>query len=38
MVTLMIIGILAGMVGYAAYELVHEVRSGHQDLHDRYHE
>ncbi len=38
MVTLMIIGILGVTVGFAAYELIHEIHDGHKDLHDRYHE
>ena len=38
MVVGMIIGILGGMVGFAAYELIHEVRSSKHKLNDRYHD
>lgn len=38
MLSMLVIGILGGMVGLIAYELIEEVRGGSHRLHDRYHE
>lgn len=38
MLSLWVIAMLGGMVGLVLYELVQEVRGGHNQLHDRYHE
>ena len=38
MLSMLVIGILGGMVGLVIYELVEEVRGGKHELRDRYHE
>lgn len=38
MLSMLVIGILGGMVGLVIFELVDEVRGGKHELHDRYHE
>jgi|CXWL01.2.fsa_nt_gi hypothetical protein len=38
MLTIMFFGMLGGMVGLTAYELIHEAYGGKRRLHDRYHE